>query len=152
MDGFGIEKKRLMKEADTISDKISVYAFHYDWSGFSYDDQTEEEAKERQKKRILTGDTVEMKEWLLSAISEHDENEGKLQSLLDELELYEIANAHTIFLRRNHLRHVEDSIEQSDNNFDEIINNLPVDLAPHKEDVIRNHGKQKSDDFRQTDR
>lgn len=131
---------------------MTVYAFHYDWTGFFIEDETEEETKERQKRKILSGDTTDFKEWLLASIAKSDEKESELQLLLDELELYEIANAHSIFSRRNHLCHVEDSIEQSDNNFDGIINNVPEDIAPYKEDVIRNHGKQKQNDLGQTDR
>ena len=45
-----------------------------------------------------------------------------------------ILEEHTIFSKKNHLKAVEDAIEGNDNNFDDIINNMPED-APSETTV-----------------
>ena len=152
MEGLGLEKKRLMKEAESISVKLDVFAFHYDWYGYMDDVDDRETAVMRQKKKIVSGDTVNIKRWLLDAIAEHDENENEVISLLDELENFEIANAYTIFSRKNYLKNVEDSVEQNDNNFDGIINNVSVETKPEKKDEVVCHGKQRQETDYSADR
>ena len=39
-----------------------------------------------------------------------------------------ILEEHTIFSKKNHLKAVEDAVEENDNNFDGIINNMPEDV------------------------